>query len=153
LENSIKESEKLHVEFKENLSQIDQFEQTIGELNSRNHLLETKLIETMTLIDHRNKTLMEYEQQLEKIQNDCKQKHQDLLDKQIQIEQLEQNLIDKTAEVAQLSETLETDQVKNQHREKYAEDHVNKALNDIKTLQREVIRRGTDFSSGFISIF
>lgn len=123
---------------KESLSQIDQFEQTIGELNSRNHLLESKLIETMTLIDHRNKTLLEYEEQLGKIRNECTQKHQDLLEKQIQIDQLEQNLIDKTAEAAQLSETLETDQVKNQHREKYAEDNATKALSDIKTLQREV---------------
>lgn len=138
---------------KDNLSQIEQFEQTIGELNSRNHLLETKLIETMTLVDHRNKTLIDYEQQLDKIQNDFTLKHQDLLDKQIQIEQLEQNLIDKTAEVAQLSETLETDQVKTQHREKYAEDHANKALNDIKTLQREVKAIRMEFFIDFISIF
>lgn len=92
----------------------------------------------MTIVELRNKTLIECEQQIEKLQNEISQKHQDLLDRQIQIEQLEQNLIDKTAEVAQLSETLETDQVKNQHREKFAEDNANKALNDIKTLQREV---------------
>ena len=153
MENSTGESQKLHAEFKENLSQIDQFEQTIEELNSRNHLLETKLIEMMTLVDHRNKTLIEYEQQLEKIQRDFTLKHQDFLEKQIQIEQLEQNLIDKSAEVAQLSETLETDQVKNQHREKYAEDHANQALNDIKTLQREVKTIRMEFSMDFISRF
>ena len=110
----------------------------IGELNSRNHLLETKLIETMKLVDLRNKTLIECEQTIEKLKNDFSLKHHDLLDKQIQIEQLEQNLIDKTAEVAQLAETLETDQVKKQHRDKFTEDNANKALEDIKILQREV---------------
>jgi chromosome segregation ATPase len=92
----------------------------------------------MTLIDLRNKTLIDYEQQIDKLKNDLLQKHKDILDKQSQINQLEQNLIDKSAVVAQLNEILETDQVKNQHREKYAEDNATKTLNDIKTLQREV---------------
>ncbi len=100
----------------------------------------------MTLIDLRNKILIDYEQQIEKCKNDLLQKHKDIIDKQSQIDQLEHKLIDKSAEVAELSETLETDQVKTQQREKYAEDNVTKAMNDIKTLQREV-KHYTDFIS------
>jgi uncharacterized protein (DUF3084 family) len=85
----------------------------------------------MTLIDIRNKTLIDYEQQIDKIQND-------LSDKQSHIDQLEQNLINKTGEVAQLTEKLETDLIKNQQREKLAEDNAMKTSNDIKVLQREV---------------
>ena len=110
----------------------------INELNSRNNLLESKLIETMTLVDSRNKTLIDYEQQIEKFQHDLLQKHQDLLEKQSHVDQLEQNLIDKSAEAAELTQTLETGLMKNQHREKFADDNATKALNDIKTLQREV---------------
>jgi len=85
----------------------------------------------MTLIDIRNKTLIDYEQQIDKIQND-------LSDKQSHIDQLEQNLINKTGEVAQLTEKFETDLIKNQQREKLAEDNAMKTSNDIKILQREV---------------
>ncbi|CAF4743964.1 unnamed protein product, partial [Rotaria sp. Silwood2] len=80
----------------------------------------------------------DYEQQIDKIKNDLLIKTKEIFDKQTHINQLEQNLIDKTAEVAQLNETLETDLVKNQHREKFAEDHATKALSDIKILQREL---------------
>jgi predicted RNase H-like nuclease (RuvC/YqgF family) len=138
LQNSNEQLEKVRHELKQSIITNDEFEQTINEFNSRNNLLESKLIETMTLIDLRNKTLIDYEQQIEKYQNDLLQKHKEIIDKQSQIDQLEQNLIDKSGEVAQLTETLETDLMKNQHREKFAEDNATKALNDIKTLQREV---------------
>jgi DNA repair exonuclease SbcCD ATPase subunit len=138
LEISNEQLEKLRNDLRQNIIKNDQFEQTIDELNSHNNLLERKLIETMTLIDLRNKTLIDYEQQIEKYKNDLVQKHKDVIDKQSHIDKLEQNLIDKTAEVAQLTETIETELIKNQHREKFAEENANKALNDIKNLQREV---------------
>jgi chromosome segregation ATPase len=141
LQLSNEQLEKFRNDLKQNIIKNDEFEQTIDELNCRNNLLERKLIETMTLIDLRNKTLIDYEQQIEKLKNDLLQKHKDILDKQSHIDQLEQNLINKTAEVAQLTETLETDFVKNQQREKYAEDNATEALNDIKTLQREVKKK------------
>ncbi len=138
LQLSNEQLEKLHIELNQSTIRNNQFEQTIIELNSRNNLLESKLIETMQLIDLRNKTLIDNEQQIDKIKNDLLQKHKEILDKQSHIDQLEQNLINKTAEVAQLTETLETDLFKTQHREKFAEDNANKALNDINILQREV---------------
>jgi hypothetical protein len=92
----------------------------------------------MTLIDLRNKTLIDYEQEMEKIKTELIQKHKEALDKQSHIDELEQIVIDKTAEVAQLSETLETGLVKSHHREKYAEDNATKAFHDAKVLQREV---------------
>jgi hypothetical protein len=92
----------------------------------------------MTLIDLRNQTLIDYEQEIEKIKTELIQKHKEALDKQSHIDELEQIVIDKTAEVAQLSETLETGLVKSHHREKYAEDNATKAFHDVKVLQREV---------------
>jgi hypothetical protein len=130
--------EKVRFDIKQIQNKNEQFEQTIIELNSRNKILEIKLIETMSLIDLRNKALNDNEQQIEKIRNDLLQKHKETLDKQLHIDQLEKNLINKTAEVAELTETLETGLVKTHHREKYAEDHATKAFSDIKVLQREV---------------
>jgi len=92
----------------------------------------------MTLIDLRNKTLIDYEQQMEKIKIELAQKHKDLFDKQCHIDELEQIVINKTGEVAQLTETLETGLVKSHHREKFAEDNASQALHDVKLLQREV---------------
>ncbi|CAF3647727.1 unnamed protein product [Rotaria sp. Silwood1] len=138
LQLSNEQLEQIHNNLQEKIIKNEQFEQTINELNSRNNLLETKLFETMTLIDLRNKTIIDYEQQIDKIKNDLLIKTNEILDKQSHIDQLEQNLINKTAEVAQLTETLETDLIKNQHREKFAEDHATKSLNDINVLQREL---------------
>ncbi|CAF1526496.1 unnamed protein product, partial [Rotaria sordida] len=70
----------------EKIIKNDQYEQTINELNLRNNLLETKLIETMTLIDSRNKTIIDYEQQLDRIKNDLLQTTKDILDKQSHID-------------------------------------------------------------------
>ena len=106
----------------------------------------------MTLIDLRNKTLIDYEQQMDKIKIELIQKHKEILDKQSHIDELEQIVIDKTAEVAQLTETLETDLVKSHHREKFAEDNASKALNDVKVLQREV-KKTKRFSFHFIFLF
>jgi vacuolar-type H+-ATPase subunit I/STV1 len=92
----------------------------------------------LTLIDLRNKTLIDSEQQMDKIKLELIQKHKENLDKQSHINELEQLVIDKTGEVAQLSETLETGLVKSHHREKFAEDNASKALHDVKALQREV---------------
>jgi flagellar biosynthesis chaperone FliJ len=151
LQISNEQIDKLRTEFKQSIIKNDQLEQTISEFNSRNDLLETKLIETMTLIDLRNKTLIDYEQQIDKMKHDLLQKHKEVLDKQSHIDKLEQNLINKSGEVAQLTETLETDLAKNQHREKYAEDNANKALNDIKILQREVKEKSFfSFKSNFL---
>ncbi|CAF4105177.1 unnamed protein product, partial [Rotaria sordida] len=138
LEISNEQLEQIRNNLQEKIIKNDQYEQTINELNLRNNLLETKLIETMTLIDSRNKTIIDYEQQLDRIKNDLLQTTKDILDKQSHIDQLELNLMDKTAEVGQLTEILETDLVKSQHREKFAEDNATKALNDIKVLQREL---------------
>ncbi|CAF4484731.1 unnamed protein product, partial [Rotaria sp. Silwood2] len=137
LQISNQQLEEIRNNLEEKTLKNEEFEQIINELNSNNNLLETKLIETMTLIDLRNKTIIDYEQQIDKIKNDLLIKTKEIFDKQTHINQLEQNLIDKTAEVAQLNETLETDLVKNQHREKFAEDHATKALSNIKILQRE----------------
>ncbi|CAF4372346.1 unnamed protein product, partial [Rotaria sp. Silwood2] len=138
LQISNQQLEEIRNNLEEKTLKNEEFEQIINELNSNNNLLETKLIETMTSIDLRNKTIIDYEQQIDKIKNDLLIKTKEIFDKQTHINQLEQNLIDKTAEVAQLNETLETDLVKNQHREKFAEDHATKALSDIKILQREL---------------
>ncbi|CAF4129012.1 unnamed protein product [Rotaria sordida] len=138
LEISNEQLEQIRNNLQEKIIKNDQYEQTINELNLRNNLLETKLIETMKLIDSRNKTIIDYEQQLDRIKNDLLQTTKDILDKQSHIDQLELNLMDKTAEVGQLTEILETDLVKSQHREKFAEDNATKALNDIKVLQREL---------------
>ena len=93
----------------------------------------------MTLVDSRNKTIIDYEQQMDKIKFEFLQKNKEILDKQSHIDQLEKNVIDKTAEVAQLTETLETGLVKSHHREKFAEDNATKALQDVKILQCEVL--------------
>ena len=113
--------------------------------HNQNNLLETKLFETMTLVDLRNKTLIEFEEQMDRLKFELINKHKEVMDKQTHIDELEQIVIDKTAEVAQLSETLETGLVKSHHREKFAEDNASKAMNDVKVLQREVnISRRTD---------
>jgi hypothetical protein len=130
--------EKVHYDLKQTTIHNEQLEYTINDLNSRNNLIETKLIETMTLIDIRNKTLIDYEQQMDKIKYELIQKHKETLDKQCHIDELEQIVIDKTAEVSELTETLETGLSKTHHREKVADDHATKALHDIKVLQREV---------------
>jgi chromosome segregation ATPase len=126
----------------ENIKRIsktnEQLEHDINEFTGQNHLLETKLFETMTLVDLRNKTLIDYEQQIEKIQVELVQKHRELSDKQRQIDELEQIVIEKTGHVAQLSETLETGLIKSQHRDKFVEDNANKASNEINALQHEV---------------
>jgi len=92
----------------------------------------------MTLIDLRNKTLIDYEEQMDKIKNELIQKHKEIFDKQSHIDELEQIVIDKTGEVAQLTETVETGFITSHHREKFAEDNASKALHDVKVLQREV---------------
>ncbi|CAF5139863.1 unnamed protein product, partial [Rotaria sp. Silwood1] len=103
LQLSNEQLEQIHNNLQEKIIKNEQFEQTINELNSRNNLLETKLFETMTLIDLRNKTIIDYEQQIDKIKNDLLIKTNEILDKQSHIDQLEQNLINKTAEVANFS--------------------------------------------------
>lgn len=130
--------EKLQQELKQTTIQNEQLEQVIHDFNSQNHLLESKLYETMTLIDLRNKTLIDYEQQMEKLKVELIQKHKELMDKQNHIDEIEQIVIEKTADVAQLTETLETGLVKSHQREKFAEDSAAKAMNEIKVLQREV---------------
>jgi hypothetical protein len=99
----------------------------------------------MTLIDLRNKTLIDSEQQMDKIKLELIQKHKEILDKQSHINELEQIVIDKSAEVAQLTETLETGLAKSHHREKFAEDNASKAFHDVKVLQREVKKTKKDF--------
>ncbi|CAF3693774.1 unnamed protein product [Adineta steineri] len=138
LENSTEKLEKSYIDIKQNTLKIDQFEKTINELNSRNNLLERKLIETMSLIDQRNKILIDNEEKLEKIQNDLLEKQKEIMDGQSEIEQLKQNLINKTAAVIQLTEKLETDLVKHQEKDKLAEDNATKSSTDIKILQREL---------------
>ncbi|CAF0728780.1 unnamed protein product [Adineta steineri] len=130
--------EKVQHTLQEALTNNEQLEYTISDLNSQNNLLETKLFETMSLVDLRNKTLIDYEQEMERIKAELIQKHKETVDKQSHIDELEQIVIDKTGEVAQLSETLETGLVKSHHREKFAEDNATKALHDIKVLQREL---------------
>ena len=130
--------ERLQRDVEQTAVHNEELESTIQELNSQNNLLETKLFETMSLIDLRNQTVIDYEQQMDRIKIELIQKHKESLDKQCHIDELEQLVIEKTAEAAQLTETLETGLVKSHHREKYAEDNASKALNDIKILQREV---------------
>lgn len=137
-QSSKEQSEKLQQNLKQTMSQNEQLEYTINELSSRNDLVESKLIETMTLIDLRNKTLRDSEQHMNKLKIELIQKHKELLDKQSHIDELEQIVIEKSAEVAELSETLETGLVKSHHREKFAEDNASKAIHDVKVLQREV---------------
>ena len=132
------QTEKLQNDFQQTATHNDQLEYTVNELNSRNNLVESKLIETMTLVDLRNKQLIDYEQQMDKIKIELIQKHKEVLDKQCHIDELEQIVINKTAEAAQLSETLETGFVQSHHREKFAEDNATKAMHDVKVLQREV---------------
>ena len=130
--------ERLQRDMEQTVVHNEELESTIQELSSQNNLLETKLFETMSLIDLRNQTVIDYEQQMDRIKIELIQKHKESLDKQCHIDELEQLVIEKTAEAAQLTETLETGLVKSHHREKYAEDNASKALNDIKILQREV---------------
>ncbi|CAF4450600.1 unnamed protein product, partial [Adineta steineri] len=96
IEHNKNEQEQQQLHIKQNTLKIDQFEKSINELNSRNNLLERKLIETMSLIDQRNKILIDNEEKLEKIQNDLLEKQKEIIDGQSQIEQLKQNLINKT---------------------------------------------------------
>ena len=134
LQMSTEQIEQLRNDLKNSQENLRDYEHTLEELNSRNYLLENKFLETMTLIDLRNKSLIDAEDQLKKYQNDLGQKQRDLLEKQNQIDQLEQSLIGKAGEVAQLTETLETAQMKTQHREENA----TKTQIDIQNLQREV---------------
>jgi chromosome segregation ATPase len=154
LQNTIQLSkeqiEKLQQDFKQAIIQNEQYEYTINELNSRNDLIESKLIEAMTLIDLRNKTLLDNEQQMDKIKIELVQKHKEILDKQSHIDELEQIVIDKTADVAELTETLETGLVRSHHREKSAEENASKALHDIKILQREVKKNKRFYSILFL---
>lgn len=145
LQLSNEQLEKVRSDLKQAILKNDEYAQTINELNSHNNLLETKLIEAMEFVDLRNKVLLDYEQQIDRIKNDLLQKNKEVLEKQSHTEQLEKQLIDKTAEVAQLTETLEADLVKNQHRERFAEDNATKAFSDIKVLQREVKQRSSFF--------
>ena len=138
MQMSNEQLEKLHHDYNQMVEQNDQLEQAIHDYSSQNNLLETKLFETMTLVDLRNKTLMDYEEQTDKLKLELIQKHKDALDKQAHIDELEQIVIEKTGEAAQLTETLETGLVKSHHREKFAEDNATKAMSDIKVLQREV---------------
>lgn len=92
----------------------------------------------MSVLDLRNQTIIDYEQQVNKFQIDLLQKHKDLLEKQNLVDQLEQDLIEKSAHVAQLTETLETEQIKNHQREKSQEDYANQTQADCQNLQRDV---------------
>jgi chromosome segregation ATPase len=145
--------DKLQQDLHQTKIQNEQYEYTIQDLNSRNELIETKLIETMTLIDSRNKTLIDFEQQMDRLKIELIQKHKELIDKQSQIDELEQIVIDKTGEVAELTETLETGLVKSHHREKFAEDNASKALHDVKVLQREVEKRFSNQQNFPFSLF
>ena len=140
LQFSKEQIDRLQLNLQQLAHQNEQCEYTINELNGQNDLIESKLIETMTVIDLRNKTLRDVEQQMDKLKMELIQKHKELLDKQGHIDQLEQVVIEKTAECAELNETLEAGLVKSHHREKYAEDNASKALHDVKVLQREVRR-------------
>ena len=139
IQQSNDQIDKLQRSLQELTSQNEQLEYTVNDLNNQNSLIETKLFETMTVVDLRNKTLMDYEEEMEKLKSELLQKHKEAVDKQAHVDELEQIVIEKTAEVAQLSETLETGLVKSHHREKFAEDNATKALHDVKVLQREVI--------------
>ncbi|CAF0922423.1 unnamed protein product [Adineta ricciae] len=138
IQRSNEQIDKLQRSLQEITSQNEQLEYTVNDLNNQNSLIETKLFETMTVVDQRNKTLMDYEEEIEKLKSELLQKHKEAVDKQAHVDELEQIVIEKTAEVAQLSETLETGLVKSHHREKFAEDNASKALHDVKILQREV---------------
>ena len=118
---------------------------TVEEFHSQNNLFETKLFETMTLVDLRNKTLIEFEEQMDRMKFELINKHKELLDKQTHINELEQIVIDKTAEVAQLTETLETGLVKSHHREKYAEDNATKAMKSEPVFRPDLLSVPTEF--------
>ena len=141
LQFSKEQIDKLQINLQQMTHQNEQLEYVVNDLNARNDLIETKLIETMTVIDLRNKTLRDFDQQMEKFKIELIQKHKDLLDKQAHIDELEQVVIEKSGEVAELNETLETGLVKSHHREKFAEDNASKAIHDVKILQREVSER------------
>lgn len=130
--------EKFQNDLRKSRETNDELERAIEEYHSQNNLLETKLFETMTLVDLRNQNLIEFEEQIDRIKFELISKHKELAEKQTQIDELQQIVIDKTAEAAQLTETLETGLVKSHHREKFAEDNATKAMNDVKVLQREV---------------
>ena len=144
--------EKFQNDWRKSRETNDELERAIEEYHSQNNLLETKLFETMTLVDLRNQNLIEYEEQIDRIKFELINKHKELAEKQTQIDELQQIVIEKTAEVAQLTETLETGLVKSHHREKFAEDNATKAMNDIKVLQREV-KKNVVFSTKFPSFF
>ena len=152
MQTSNEQLEKLHHDYQQMTEQNDQLEQAVHDYNSQNNLLETKLFETMTLVDLRNKTLMDYEEQMDKLKLELIQKHKEALDKQAHIDELEHIVIEKTSEAAQLTETLETGLVKSHHREKFAEDHATKALGDIKLLQREVNKRESSDDAEVITL-
>lgn len=154
LQFSKEQIDKLQINLQQMTHHNEQLEYTINDLSARNDLIESKLIETMTVIDLRNKTVRDFDQQMEKFKIELIQKHKDLLDKQAHIDELEQVVIDKTAEVAELNETLETGLVKSHHREKFAEDNASKALHDVKVLQRDVRRENSpNISIAIVSSF
>lgn len=138
LQTSNEQIEKYRQNLNEKQEKLIEYERTIDELNSRNYLFENKFIETMSILDLRNQTIIDYEQQVNKFQIDLLQKHKDLLEKQNLIDQLEQDLIEKSARIAQLTETFETEQIKNQQREKSQEDYANQTQADCQNLQRDV---------------
>ncbi|UJR13437.1 hypothetical protein I4U23_000451 [Adineta vaga] len=131
LQNSNEKLEKSLNDIKQNSIRNDQYEQTINEYQSRMNLFENKLIETMKLVDLRNKTLLNNEDQIEQFQNDLVNKQKDILEKETRIEQLEQNLTTKTNELLQLTE-------KYQEKEKLSEENSIKTSNSIKNLQQKV---------------
>ncbi|CAF4322648.1 unnamed protein product, partial [Didymodactylos carnosus] len=118
------ELESVKREFLTSKHHYDEKEKIYLDLENRSHLLETKLVETMQLIDSRNKTLFDYEQDISKLKHELTVKYKELNDRQYHIQELEQMVIDKSAEAALLSETLETGLTKTQRREKCAEDNV-----------------------------
>ncbi|CAF1286734.1 unnamed protein product, partial [Didymodactylos carnosus] len=104
------------------------------DLEKRSHLLETKLLETMELIDSRNKTLFDYEQDMSKLKHELTLKYKELNDKQYHIQELEQMVIDKSAEIRHMSENL----VEYERSNNVLSEQVEQLTEDLRLKQEEL---------------
>lgn len=116
LQLSEEQSAQFSAELQQNAIKLEQAEQRINDVVSHRHLLESKLIEAMELVDQRNRALIDHEERL-------KQTHNEQAEKQSRIEQLEQSIANKTTESTQLADKLQVERD-----------------NAMKAMQREVRR-------------